>query len=39
LKKNNVAVDVISFGQEDENQSKLNAFVEAVNNSDNRSVI
>lgn len=36
LKKNNVAVDVISFGQETENQQKLSLFVEAVNNSDNR---
>jgi 26S proteasome regulatory subunit N10 len=39
LKKNNVAVDVISFGQETENQQKLTLFVEAVNNSDNSHLV
>jgi hypothetical protein len=36
LKKNNVAVDIINFGQEQENEAKLQAFIDAVNSSDNR---
>lgn len=36
LKKNNVAVDIVNFGQEEENLSKLTAFIEAVNSSENR---
>jgi 26S proteasome regulatory subunit N10 len=36
LKKNNVAVDVVNFGEEAENTTKLDAFVQAVNSSDNR---
>ena len=36
LKKNNVAVDVINFGEEAENTTKLDAFVQAVNSNDNR---
>lgn len=36
LKKNNVAVDVINFGEEAENTPKLEAFIEAVNSGDNR---
>jgi 26S proteasome regulatory subunit N10 len=36
LKKNNVAVDVVNFGEDSLNQSKLEAFIEAVNSSDNR---
>lgn len=39
LKKNNIAVDVINFGEEAENTTKLEAFVAAVNNNDNRFVI
>ncbi|KAK0536799.1 proteasome regulatory particle base subunit rpn10 [Tilletia horrida] len=35
LKKNNVAVDVINFGEDEENEDKLAKFVEAVNSSDN----
>lgn len=35
MKKNNVAIDVVSFGETEENEVKLNAFVEAVNSSDN----
>jgi 26S proteasome regulatory subunit N10 len=31
MKKNNVAVDIINFGEEGENQAKLEAFVNAVN--------
>ncbi len=37
LKKNNIAVDVISFG-EMENSEKLESFINSVNNSDNRYV-
>lgn len=39
LKKNNVAVDVISLGEVEENQEKLNAFIEAVNSGDNSHLI
>ncbi|CAE6431411.1 26S proteasome non-ATPase regulatory subunit 4 OS=Arabidopsis thaliana GN=MBP1 PE=1 SV=1 [Rhizoctonia solani AG-1 IB] len=35
LKKNNVAVDVISFGEEDINDSLLRTFVDTLNSSDN----
>jgi 26S proteasome regulatory subunit N10 len=36
LKKNNVAVDIVNFGEEMANTAKLEAFVEAVNSNDNR---
>jgi 26S proteasome regulatory subunit N10 len=36
LKKNNVAVDVVNFGEEQANTEKLEAFVQAINNNDNR---
>lgn len=36
LKKNNVAIDIINFGEEAENTVKLEAFISNVNNSDNR---
>jgi 26S proteasome regulatory subunit N10 len=36
LKKNNVAIDIINFGEEAENTTKLEAFINNVNNSDNR---
>jgi 26S proteasome regulatory subunit N10 len=36
LKKNNVAVDIINFGEEATNTSKLEAFIGAVNSNDNR---
>ncbi|KAI8056498.1 uncharacterized protein B0P05DRAFT_559928 [Gilbertella persicaria] len=39
LKKNNVAVDVINFGQETENTSRLEAFINNVNNSDNSHLV
>jgi 26S proteasome regulatory subunit N10 len=39
LKKNNVAVDVISVGEIDENREKLEEFVNTVNNSDNSHLI
>jgi len=35
LKKNNVAVDIVNFGEEAENSQKLEAFVNAVNSTDN----
>ncbi|KAI8339844.1 hypothetical protein BD560DRAFT_359605 [Blakeslea trispora] len=39
LKKNNVAVDIINFGQEAENTSLLEAFINNVNNSDNSHLV
>ncbi|CAE6487437.1 unnamed protein product [Rhizoctonia solani] len=38
LKKNNVAVDVVSFGEEDLNDALLRVFVDTLNSSDNRQV-
>jgi 26S proteasome regulatory subunit N10 len=35
LKKNNVAIDIVSFGEIEENESKLAAFIESVNSGDN----
>lgn len=35
LKKNNVAVDIVNFGEESLNTSKLEAFIEAINSQDN----
>lgn len=39
LKKYNVAVDVISFGNVDQNRDILKAFYESVNNSNNSSIL
>eukprot|EP00736_Rhodelphis_marinus_P001728 Rmarinus@m.2106 len=39
LKKNSVAVDVVSFGEEAENTEKLESFINAVNNSDNSHLV
>lgn len=42
LKKHNIAVDVINFGQENtenENSEKLDAFIQAVNSSDNSKLV
>lgn len=36
LQKNEVAVDIINFGEEQENTPKLEAFLAAVNKNDNR---
>lgn len=36
LKKNNVACDVVNFGEDTDNEEKLREFVEAVNSQDNR---
>lgn len=38
LKKNNVALDVVSFGEEQQNADKLEALLESVNSGDNRCV-
>lgn len=39
LKKNNVAVDVINFGEETENTARLEAFISAVNSGDNSHLV
>jgi len=39
LKKNNIAVDVVNFGEETSNTEKLEALIAAVNNSDNSHLI
>ncbi|KAF8941527.1 hypothetical protein BGZ58_006930 [Dissophora ornata] len=39
LKKNSIAVDVVNFGEEAENTTKLEAFVTAVNNNDNSNLV
>jgi 26S proteasome regulatory subunit N10 len=39
LKKNNVAVDIVSFGSEEENAEKLEAFRDAVNSNDNSNLV
>ncbi|KAI9137475.1 hypothetical protein BKA69DRAFT_1110332 [Paraphysoderma sedebokerense] len=39
LKKNNVAVDIVNFGEEAENTAKLEAFVNAVNSGDNSHLV
>lgn len=39
LKKSNVAVDVVNFGEEQINTEKLEAFIEAVNKDDNSRLV
>ncbi|KAI8927086.1 hypothetical protein BC831DRAFT_453877 [Entophlyctis helioformis] len=39
LKKNNIAVDIVNFGEEAENTAKLEAFIADVNNSDNSHLV
>ncbi|KAF5100016.1 hypothetical protein DV451_002723 [Geotrichum candidum] len=39
MKKNNVAVDFINFGEEAENTEKLEKFIEGVNSSDNSHLV
>ncbi|KAI9282729.1 hypothetical protein BY458DRAFT_130199 [Sporodiniella umbellata] len=39
LKKNNVAVDIINFGEEAENTSRLEAFINNVNSNDNSHLV
>ena len=36
LKKNNVAVDIINFGEGPENESRLRVLVDNANSGDNR---
>lgn len=35
MKKNGVSVDVVNFGEDEQNQTKLEAFIAAVNSSEN----
>jgi len=39
LKKNNIAVDIINFGEEQSNTEKLEGFISAVNNNDNSHLV
>ncbi|KAL7750971.1 proteasome regulatory particle base subunit rpn10 [Sorochytrium milnesiophthora] len=39
MKKNNVAIDVINFGEDVENAAKLEAFVNSVNSNDNSHLV
>jgi len=39
LKKNNIAVDIVNFGEPEENTEKLDAFINSVNNSDNSHLV
>lgn len=39
LKKNNVAVDIVSFGHDADNQEKLEAFHSAVNSNNNCNLV
>ena len=39
LKKNSVAVDIVNIGSEGENEAKVNAFIESVNNNDNSNAL
>lgn len=39
MKKNNVAVDFVNFGEEGENTEKLEKFIEAVNSGDNSHLV
>lgn len=39
MKKNNVAVDFINFGEESENTEKLEKFIEGVNSGDNSHLV
>ena len=39
MKKNNVAIDIVSFGETEENEVALQAFIESVNSSDNSHLV
>jgi len=39
LKKNNVAVDIVNFGEQEDNTEKLEAFINAVNSNDNSHLV
>ncbi|KZO93767.1 hypothetical protein CALVIDRAFT_546551 [Calocera viscosa TUFC12733] len=39
LKKNNIAIDIVNFGEEEENQAKLEEFVKATDSSNNSHLV
>lgn len=39
LKKNNIAVDIINFGEQEENTAKLDVFINSVNSADNSHLV
>ncbi|EJU05988.1 hypothetical protein DACRYDRAFT_73212 [Dacryopinax primogenitus] len=39
LKKNNIAIDIVNFGEEEENQTKLEEFVKATDSSNNSHLV
>jgi len=39
MKKNNVAMDIVSFGEDDKNQEVLETFIQTLNNNDNSHLI
>jgi len=39
MKKNNIAVDIVNFGEESENTAKLEAFINNVNSGDNSHIV
>lgn len=39
MKKNNVAIDFVNFGQDEENTSKLQSFIDTVNSQDNSHLV
>lgn len=39
LKKNNIAVDIVNFGEQEENTQKLEAFIAAVNSNSNSHLV
>jgi len=39
LKKNNIAVDIVNFGEEAQNAEKLESFISAVNSNDNSHLV
>lgn len=39
MKKNSIAVDFINFGEENENTTKLDAFIQAINSTDNSHLV
>jgi 26S proteasome regulatory subunit N10 len=39
MKKNNIAVDFVNFGEEEENTAKLEAFIANINSADNSHIV
>lgn len=39
LRKNNIAVDIVNFGEQEENTDKLDAFINSVNSGDNSHLV